>query len=499
MKTTRLLLIGLLIFLVGCEKEPDNIWQQDEPVKSRISIKSQNVPVVPGFGMKSAPEETIGYEFTLVAEVDAPEVNGKTVQATHVEIVQNWALVSYNMQGSEQLGAIDIIDIANPEQPVMVNSITFDNMDVNSIGWLNDHLVIAGQDAEGALYGFYSLDNDTLIINRLLSYSAVSMIIENNLIYVVSGDNGGLTVIDTDGNEDYWPFADARSVALNSDDIFVLTSEMIFAENGTDITLDPGLLQLGSKADLDISDQYLFAALNRGGVHIYELDDHSLFQTIDRPLNPEGQFDEDYVTNSVSYNDPLLFVANGGAGILVSGKSDLFDKSDPEFVTYGYFDFDGPLSSNFVKSQGNYVFVASGLGGLKILTIEEIADDCNWSSETAFAGSEQGSGSAWWYYIDNTSKSQHPIYAGQELVEGAHVEINPVNGTENVELIIELGSNMILQDVSEAVKIQGYCDGYLPASRPPAGQFTTYKGNELSVEIPNYAYYVVHLDVKVCK
>ena len=498
MKTTRFLFLALLIGFLGCQKDSDKS-KQDDPQSSRLKIKNQVIPVVPGFGLKSEPAETIGFEFTLIAEVDAPVVDGQTVQATHVEIVQNWAFVSYNMRGSQQLGAIDIIDIANPAQPVIVSSILFDDKDVNTVGWRNGHIVIAGQDIEGAYYGFYSIDNESLEIYRLQSYSAMSMVVKNNNIYVVSGDTGGLTMIDPDGNEEFMPFTDARSVAVNDDYVFMLTSEYIAVLDGDNIPIDPNHIQYASKAELSLSSEYLFAALNRGGVHIYDLDDLSLFQMIDRPLTPEGMEDEDFVTNSVSYNEPLLFVGNGGAGILVSGKSDLF-KTDPHFVNYGYFDFDGPLSTNFVKSQGNYVFVATGLGGLKILTIEEISyiDDCIWTNETGYGGSEPGGGGAWWYYIDNTAKTQHPIYAGQQLIDGAYIEINPISGSDNVEMVIELGEKLRLQPGDETVKIQGYNEGDLPSSRPASGLFTTYKGNQLIIEIPWYPYYVVHLDVEVC-
>ncbi len=708
MKNIKLLFIAFLVIFMGCQKDFDGDDKTIETKNNRVTLKNQRVPLVPGFGMKSQPgDPVIMYEFTLVAEVDAPTIDGQIVQATHVEIFGNRAFVSYNMRGSQNLGAIDIIDITNPESPFIISTIEFDNKDINTIGRNNDLIWFAGQYAEGAFIGSYDQINDIMNINDLPSFSAMSMDIKDNMIYVVSGDTGGLTVIDETGEDTFTSFSDARSVVAD-DEVYVLTSSGIFTLNGFDTGIDPNYLQNGSKADLDVSDYYLFAALNRGGVYIYDKSDLSVLQTLDRPLNQEGSNDEDFVTNSVSFNG-LLFIADGGAGIRVAGES------ENTFVEYGYFDFGGPLSSNFVKSKNEFVFVASGLGGLKILTFEEIiippvepgeycetlADDiiemfpetedatiahpylfdgenelriitnkqtdvwiqfiwegagwtntfgyytyelgnepqsvndieknvifpnasmagsggnlnqgdmvflgnfpantvigfyltakgwqngqivngiythytdyhlndnamqqhllflenccnelvltfedillpggdldfndiiftikdnnegyvnlpesfkeeniyfiplcdgdetdCTWINETAFAGSDAGGGAAWWYYIDNTSKSQHPIYAGQELVEGAYVEINPVNGTENVELIIELGSNMILQDVSEAVKIQGYCDGHLPASRPPAGQFTTYKGNELSVEIPNYDYYVVHLDVKVCK
>ena len=497
MKSAKLFLFGFLIVLLGCQKDADTT-RQDGPRDSRLKIKNQVIPLTPGFGLKSEPAEPIGFEFTLIAEVDAPVVDGQTVQATHVEIIENWAFVSYNMRGSQQLGAIDIIDITNPAYPQIVRTILFDDKDVNTVGWHNGHIVIAGQDVEGAYYGFYSLDDESLEINRLQSYSAMSMVIENNDVYVVSGDTGGLTIIDADGNEEFLPYTDARSVAVN-DNVFVLTSEYIDVVNGDQIPIDPNYIQYASKAELSLSNEYLFAALNRGGVHIYDLDDLSLFQVMDRPLTPEGMDEENFVTNGVSYNEPLLFAANGAAGILVSGKSDLF-KSDHEFLTYGYFDFEGPLSTNFVKSQGNYVFVATGLGGLKILTIQEIPnnDDCIWQEETAYGGSESGSGAAWWYYLDNTGETQHPIYAGQQLIEDAYIEINPINGSDNIEMVIELGPKLRLQDTNQPVKIQGYDYGELPTSRPPSGLFTTYKGDQLVIELPNYHYYVVHLDVEVC-
>lgn len=104
-------------------------------------------------------------------------------------------------------------------------------------------------------------------------------------------------------------------------------------------------------------------------------------------------------------------------------------------------------------------------------------------------------GAAWWYYFDNSSStgSTHPIYAGQQLVEGANAQYS--NGV----LTITLGDNMMLRNVSEPVKIQGYNEGELPTERPAVGMFTTYKGTELEIEIPYYPYYVIHLDVWVCK
>jgi hypothetical protein len=112
-----------------------------------------------------------------------------------------------------------------------------------------------------------------------------------------------------------------------------------------------------------------------------------------------------------------------------------------------------------------------------------------WQSETAYAGNYEGGGSAWWFYYDVNGPVVQDIYAGQKPVEGAFVSLSDGN------LAITLGENLKLQNVNEAVKVQGYNE--IPASRLPAGQFVTYKGNDLSIAVASYPYYVIHLDVLV--
>ena len=67
-----------------------------------------------------------------------------------------------------------------------------------------------------------------------------------------------------------------------------------------------------------------------------------------------------------------------------------------------------------------------------------------------------------------------PIYAGQNLTDGT------VTCNEAGQLSINLGS-WSQQDRAETVKVQCYHEGQLPSTRPPAGQFTTFKGTELTV------------------
>ena len=118
-------------------------------------------------------------------------------------------------------------------------------------------------------------------------------------------------------------------------------------------------------------------------------------------------------------------------------------------------------------------------------------DNGNGTGETAFGGDYPGSGPAWWYYFDTEGPATQAIYAGQKLVPGATVTY------EDGTITIVLGPNMDLQDGSQTVKIQGYGENELPKFRPAAGLFTTYKGSELVIDVPDYRYFVIHLDVIV--
>ncbi len=98
---------------------------------------------------------------------------------------------------------------------------------------------------------------------------------------------------------------------------------------------------------------------------------------------------------------------------------------------------------------------------------------------------------AWWYYFDTEEKETQTIWAGQ-TIEVGEVTIDENNGKNKITIIFN--EDWQLQDVEESVKIQGY--EKIPNSRPVAGQFTTYKGEELVVTVPIYSFYAIHLDVQ---
>ena len=119
--------------------------------------------------------------------------------------------------------------------------------------------------------------------------------------------------------------------------------------------------------------------------------------------------------------------------------------------------------------------------------------ECDWIEETAYAGDISGEGNAWWYALDASTSGVYPIYAGQEAVPGASVSYNA--GSD--EILINFGTDLQFQNVAEPVKVEGYEE--LPEARPAAGLFELYKGSDLIIQGNGSNYYVIHLDVLVCK
>ena len=163
---------------------------------------------------------------------------------------------------------------------------------------------------------------------------------------------------------------DVRSLSINTNNIYALSvDEFIHSFTKSDFTKIAeigvqGPISDESKTEIDVTEDYILAALNESGLDIRNLDG-SLKERFSRPETAEGGLDEDYVTNSVSLNEKLLLIGNGAAGIYVGA---MVPENNDDVTLLGSMEFGS--SVNFVESQGNYIFVAAGTGGLKILTIE---------------------------------------------------------------------------------------------------------------------------------
>ena len=144
----------------------------------------------------------------------------------------------------------------------------------------------------------------------------------------------------------------------------------------------------------------------------------------------------------------------------------------------------------------------AGLSNLTFCYLVE--ESCEWEGETAWGnGTRFVPRGNWAMYTPYQSEETVDLIAGQHHVAGTIEFSEVVDGEVTITIILNDGFRLKEVEgavVGEAVKIQGYEN--TPASRNPApGQFKTYKGIELEITVPAYAFYGIHLDVEreVCE
>ena len=136
-------------------------------------------------------------------------------------------------------------------------------------------------------------------------------------------------------------------------------------------SLAPTLIFLNQQ--LRFTEKKAVLALGDGGTQIVCLDNGDVIEQIDPPtvddLDPSVT-----VTNAASTDSKTLYMSNGEAGVYIAWTQDKFDSRDCDVTNLqmiGQFRFDDLQSVNHIKVDGEYLFVAGGLGGLKILRISE--------------------------------------------------------------------------------------------------------------------------------
>lgn len=127
-------------------------------------------------------------------------------------------------------------------------------------------------------------------------------------------------------------------------------------------------------------------------------------------------------------------------------------------------------------------------------------DETAWAFDGNNHEYNPGQGGNWAFYIDYAGVEKTCVlYAGQKETDMT-VTLTPAGEGkvkmvfENIfEIAPENDGKWVLQDVKEAIKVQGYATA--PSGNPAPGQFTYYKGRNLEIVVDAANYYGIHLDV----
>jgi len=376
-------------------------------LNTRVTYTNDDIPIEGASGLppalmlpSAAKINNAPFSLTQVAEIQPPMVEGELVQATSVSLRNNAeGMVSYNMRGAPRLGAVDFIKRFNSSSPRLTSNVSFNDSDINAVATDGSYVYISvATDAVGFSFpavlerikvnvnGLTLQDNSRI---PLTSFAGTSVMSADKVIYTTSGDGGHVSAFDSKDLTLLGEYSlhDARWVTRDES-----TGQIIVAQ-GT-----PGMLSIfeggvfpggtmnllntflftganvaESKTTVDVAGGKAFIAAGPDGVQIMCLSDGQTIGSVPRPEPADLGLDPAVVvTNSVTVDGDLMFISNGEAGVYVAQGSASFNDNNcnsQSITVLGKLRFDNLQSANHVAYESGYLYVAAGLGGIKIVLV----------------------------------------------------------------------------------------------------------------------------------
>jgi hypothetical protein len=391
--------ISLIVLGIGCSDQTtvyqdelqDDLFLEQNAAALSGAVSYDQAGVVSLFEDQlqsgKAADMAGDYPLTVVASIEPPSYqSGDNLTASHVDLEGDYAVVSYNTVGELYSGAIDVIDISDPPNPTVTARLFYINADINSLQISNGYIyAVGGVDSETSVSATSNsflaklpisggkINTSSIEYGFQQGFNATDVLVLPDRILVSSGKDGSITAYNHEDlsiiEETY--MADVRSMALTPEGLAALdagSGVRLLDANLTETGLVPIGTDLGlaAKKTLDVRGNTIRVAEADKGAGIYEISSGELLEYLPIPIHPDGVDQADVVTNAVSGNDEAFFMANGGAGLCLSEEG----ANGMELV--GILEIDG--SVNYVMSQGDYAFAASGEAGLQIIRLNRSSE-----------------------------------------------------------------------------------------------------------------------------
>ncbi len=411
-----------------------NINNNQSQLSERIHLRNEQVNLG---ALKSIDPVTL----TLVAEVDPPMVNGQPTVATHVEFDGDKAYVTYHTFGEGYGGAVEVFDVSDPDNPLLISSITITDTDFHNLDIEGSELWAGGArdiyssgytalGTKGAIVQRYSLGSGLFLgppdVEKPLSSFATTSISKGSIGVIAStGDVDGhsylldpttLDVVDlaAEGDVKYICQGATYYAAVVGDGAtsklviyhtaaFSVTSKMTVPLAG-DVTT------VGKNA-VKCYDDHVLVALGDEGVYKVDVNTGAILASFNNAGMGDG-----IAISAVEIGD-YTYVAYGCDGIIIL-DSDYNKIAEYKMGTNG--------SANYVETNGDVIFVASGNEGLRILRNTSVTCDL----EHAPDGSIER---AFWFELYYPSTSRHQAFVWETGT--GDFEQNP-DGTAQVKGVI---------------------------------------------------------------
>ncbi len=335
-----------------------------------------------------APVTSFNYNITQISRIEPPEVRGHAVQANDIIISDNMAYLAYNTAGPVFDGAVLIVKITGKTLRIE-KEFDFASMDIISLNLQGSKLYFGGMadpdvfDGQRSFVGVIDLSGPKASaiagsVVYLNSYAATGIAAQGGKFYVsVGAADGGVEILDDTLTPEY------DSPAIDADDIrdikeygggvialagttdSVETDGRILIIKGEAVDKEIAIPDFDSpeaKATIEVNGDYAYLGLSAKGFQVCDLATEDVIFTYP---NPDAE--ENHVTNSITFQDDLIFSANGEYGFRVLR----YTPGAASASIVGYYGFNGltdrygqNYSANHIKYRNKYLFVAAGSGGV---------------------------------------------------------------------------------------------------------------------------------------
>jgi hypothetical protein len=309
-------------------------------------------------------------------------------------MVGDLAVVSYNMVGNPYLGAVDVFDTSKEKEPELRSEAVFKNTDISAVFALGQNVYVAEATGDAgfsspAVFEIMQLQGSNLVLNGnrrmgLTSFVGTGVAASGSRAYVTSGNTGALFAIDANAFTltDSVEMHDARWVTVGGGKVVVVQGTPGKLAVFDEATLAPvgtfgftGADVPESKSTVELAGGKAFIAAGSGGVQILSASTGKVVGSVPRPDPASlGLSPSVVVTNAAAVDDDLIFIANGEAGVYVAEGSKRFrdtgSEATQQVTMLGRLEFGSLESVNHVAYRSKYLFIAAGLGGVKIVEVK---------------------------------------------------------------------------------------------------------------------------------
>lgn len=379
--------ILISLILVNCSPKNFEVTQfSPENSQDRVIYYSHQMSL-------STPQST----YTHIATIQPHNLGGNLLQATGFEKDGNYAFVSYNTEGNIVRGGLDIIQLSSLNSPTLVSSIVSEDSEYAELKIKNNYLYMVGQkktpSRNYAVLTVINVSNKALpvVASELVftdGWYATSLDIEGSKVFITV-PNVGIKEVDIT-NPTALILNSTKSVSGNS--LFTrryLGNSLILGGTNThNISKLTSSSVVTNLFTITNQEQEAPARFSLKGNTLLTNAGYTGFKIIDNMNTTPVLKSTTTLTgrgNGITHGScNMAYLAQGEEGLLTFNLENL---NNP--VNLGRFDFAdaqedcGSANNVFYMSSGNdhYVFVADGLGGVKIVKVVYSDSLCSCETE----------------------------------------------------------------------------------------------------------------------